>query len=94
MRTSKEARIFYNSQEWIDTRNAYVVSKGGMCERCDRPGGIVHHRRRLDASNVSDWETACGFENLELLCTSCHNKEHGTGDKTKRDGMTWGRLVG
>ena len=31
------AKAFYNSAAWRDTREAYMVSKHGLCERCGIP---------------------------------------------------------
>lgn len=39
-----------------------------ICERCQGIASLVHHRDR-DTSNVA-------FDNLESLCTQCHEKEH------------------
>ena len=38
--------------------------------------GIVHHKIHLTKENI--WESSISLEwdNLELLCISCHNKEH------------------
>ena len=41
------AKAFYNSAAWRDTREAYMVSRHGLCERCGKPGLIVHHRKAL-----------------------------------------------
>ncbi len=43
------AKAFYNSAAWRvqKTREAYMVSKHGLCERCGKPGLIVHHRKAL-----------------------------------------------
>jgi hypothetical protein len=41
-----------------------------------RPRGIVHHRVHLTPENIGDDRIAYGFDNLELLCQACHNREH------------------
>ena len=76
-----EAKRFYRSKIWERTRAAYAQQAGGLCERClasglYNPGAIVHHRIHLDAAGLRDPETALSFDNLELLCQDCHNKEH------------------
>lgn len=38
--------------------------------------GIVHHKVHLNDSNINDPYITLSFENLELLCIECHNKEH------------------
>lgn len=76
-----EAKRFYRSKIWARTRAAYMQQAGGLCERClasglYNPGVIVHHRVHLDAAGLRDPEIALSFENLELLCQDCHNREH------------------
>ena len=39
-------------------------------------GYIVHHKVHLTADNIYDPATTISFDNLELLCMDCHNKEH------------------
>ena len=70
------ARKFYNSKQWIKCRNAYRESVFYICERCNRPGEEVHHKTWLTPDNINDPYIALSFENLELLCMSCHSKEH------------------
>lgn len=65
---------------------------GIRCERCgapvyvygisDRnlygkiPRHIVHHKKYLDDINYLDESIAYDWDNLELLCKPCHDKEH------------------
>lgn len=39
-------------------------------------GYIVHHKCYIDANNIYNPEVTLNFDNLELLCLDCHNKEH------------------
>ncbi|GIW49194.1 MAG: HNH endonuclease [Caloramator sp.] len=71
------AKRFYNSKEWEECRKAYFVHRYGICERCGQPGDIVHHKIYLNPSNINNPAISLSFENLELLCQECHNKEHG-----------------
>lgn len=71
------AARFYKSKAWEQCRLAFVSSKFGLCERCYRPGNIVHHKIYLTPYNINDPEITLGWDNLELLCQDCHNKEHG-----------------
>lgn len=73
---------FYCSVAWINCRKAYAKSVGGLCEDCRdegriTPGEIVHHIKPLTPENISDPSIAYGWENLRLVCRSCHLKEHG-----------------
>jgi len=75
--TMKEwARWFYLSKSWIQTRNAYMSSKYGMCERCTRPAEIVHHKIWLTRHNINDPNITLNWNNLEALCRTCHAIEH------------------
>lgn len=65
---------FYKRKAWIDCRNTYFKYRFGLCERCGSPGEEVHHKIKLNARNVNDPNIAYGFENLELLCKSCHSQ--------------------
>ena len=72
---------FYNTKRWKSTREAYYVSVNGLCERCKKEGiveigKIVHHLEELNMLNMLIDDIAYGFDNLELLCQSCHNSEH------------------
>jgi len=80
------ARKFYSSQAWADCREAYKKSVGGLCERCMargqvEPGEIVHHRIHLTPETINDPEYTLNWNNLELVCRSCHAEEHGARKK-------------
>jgi 5-methylcytosine-specific restriction endonuclease McrA len=70
------AKKFYNSKEWKKCREAYKRSRFGICERCQGVGAEVHHKIYLSPDNINDPYITLSFENLELLCQSCHSKEH------------------
>ena len=72
---------FYNSREWRECRRAYISHVGGLCERCKakgiiQAGRVVHHKIHLTAENYTRPEISLSFQNLELLCQSCHEEEH------------------
>jgi 5-methylcytosine-specific restriction endonuclease McrA len=75
------AEQFYNSEAWRTTRAAFLMSKGGLCERCAVAGKvevatIAHHATYLTPQNINDPQVALSWDNLEALCQSCHNEEH------------------
>lgn len=67
---------FYNSTKWEKVRKAYKKYRHNLCERCGGVGYIVHHKEHLTMSNIYNPEVTINFNNLELLCMDCHNKEH------------------
>lgn len=75
------AKAFYKSKEWERCRAGYIKYVGGLCERCLSrgdivPGLIVHHKCYLTPENILDPTVTLNYDNLELLCQECHNKEH------------------
>lgn len=70
------AKAFYNSSAWIKCKNSYIKSVYGLCERCGKPGYIVHHKKHLTPKNINDPDVALNHINLEYLCQQCHNEEH------------------
>ena len=70
------AKEFYESPMWKRTRHAYRAARYGLCERCSGVGKIVHHKEWLTPENIHDDAVTLGWDNLELLCADCHNREH------------------
>lgn len=71
------SRAFYNSTAWKTCREAYKHKAVYLCERCGGPGVIVHHKNYISPENIDDPQVLLSFDNLELLCRACHDKEHG-----------------
>ena len=56
-----------------------------LCERCLKRGVIeagskdrpleVHHKIPLTEENITDPKVSLNWENLELLCKTCHDEE-------------------
>lgn len=81
-------RSFYKSAAWLKTRDSYMKSQGGLCERCRKdgiltPAEIVHHKIYLTEDNYKDPSVSLNWDNLEALCLDCHNREH-FGEQTDR----------
>lgn len=70
------ARKFYNSREWHKARQSYISHVHGLCERCGRPGKIVHHKTYITPMNMNNPDITLSFNNLEYVCHYCHNEEH------------------
>ena len=78
-------RIFYNSPEWLKCKDAYAASVFYICERCKRPGYMVHHKVYITDENESDPSITLNWDNLEYLCLECHNREHFSKEITRND---------
>lgn len=70
------AKSFYKSTSWKKCKDSYIKSVHGLCERCEKPGYIVHHKKHLTQSNITNPDVALNHDNLEYLCLDCHNKHH------------------
>lgn len=70
------AKKFYKSAAWLHCRAGYIESVFGLCERCGKPGKILHHKTYLTPENMNDPYITLGWQNLEYLCQDCHNNEH------------------
>ena len=86
------AASFYKSKAWQQCRAAYAKSVGGLCEQClkaglVKPGEIVHHKVHLTPDSINDPTVALSWDNLELLCRTCHAKAHGAAKRYKVDEM-------
>lgn len=80
------ANGFYGSEAWKQCRKAYAKSKGLMCERCLQKGLVVtrelqvHHRTELTPENITNPDITLNWDNLELLCKTCHDEAHAQRD--------------
>ena len=73
------ARPFYDSHAWKSCRQSYIAERikidGGLCEECRyRIGFIVHHKTKIDESNVNDVNVTLNHSNLEYVCKRCHDR--------------------
>lgn len=82
------AEKFYHSVAWRNKcRDAYSASQHGICERCMEAGKIVHHKTYITPDNLHDPDITLNFDNLELVCQDCHNKEHHSTHEPLREGV-------
>ncbi len=70
------AKWFYNSKAWKVCRAAYISKVFGLCERCPKPGKILHHTVYLTPENIRDPNISLNHDLLEFVCLECHNKIH------------------
>ncbi|WP_238899355.1 HNH endonuclease [Clostridium sp. YIM B02500] len=83
------AKAFYNSIAWKKCKKGFIKSVYGLCNRCGKPGKIVHHKVVLTPSNINDPSVTLNWNKLEYLCQDCHNKEHMSKYKAIRDDVTF-----
>ena len=84
----KFAKSFYNSKSWKMAQQAYRAYKKGICERCGKATGtIVHHKIHLTEQNIDDVNITLNFDNFELLCQDCHNREHHSTHRATVEGL-------
>lgn len=76
------AKSFYNSSAWIKCRNSFMKSKHYICDRCGEQAYIVHHKKHITPLNINDPNITLNWDNLQPLCTECHNVVHGNGEAT------------
>lgn len=58
--------------------------------------GIVHHIEHINDSNYQDQTLSMNWDNLELLCITCHNQEHMTTTSEVREDVRFdsqGRII-
>lgn len=77
------AKDFYKSVKWRRTSKVYAASQHFICERCGKPGRIVHHKQYISPKNIHDPMITLNWENLEYLCQDCHTREHLAGSGCK-----------
>lgn len=73
MATPEKILKFYQSMRWKKVRSYKRQLARGLCEKCGNAGWEVHHKIPLTLSNIDDPNISLGLDNLELLCTSCHD---------------------
>lgn len=89
MGTPDNVKKFYKSTQWQRCRNLKRLQARGICEECGGPGWEVHHIIPLTAENVTDPNIAINLDNLQLLCTSCHDAKRGSAEKEIRKDLTF-----
>lgn len=70
-----EAKRLYKSARWLKCRASYIATvPGGLCEHCNEAMGyIVDHIIEINSQNINDPNITFNHENLQYLCTPCHN---------------------
>lgn len=87
METPDKIRKFYHTAEWKRVRRYKRNLARGICEECGKAGWEVHHKIPLTLKNFDDVQIRIGLENLQLLCTSCHNAKRSEEKQIRNDVM-------
>jgi len=78
-------QTFYASMVWRTLRLNLILERGKehgvICEHCgkliiNQTDIHAHHKIELTPENVKDYNISLNPENIELICHSCHDKEH------------------
>lgn len=72
---------FYNSKEWKLLKEKKLLDVQYRCERCGHIAVEVHHIRPIQINE--GWILRLAYDNLEALCTDCHNYRHKRFQKKK-----------
>lgn len=70
------SKAFYESVAWRKCRNSFFIYKAGLCEQCGGVGLVAHHIIWLSPSNINDASIALNWDNLMMLCQTCHTQLH------------------
>lgn len=81
------AKKFYNSKAWTKCRESYIPKVFGLCEHCDEPGYILDHIVEININNINDPNVTLNHDNLQFLCTPCHNKKTFGNAEVTREGL-------
>lgn len=65
---------FYHSSDWRRLSMRYTQDRQFRCEQCGAIATQVHHK--VPIQTPDGWERRLDYDNLELLCTRCHNERH------------------
>lgn len=83
------AKKFYRTKAWQQCRKAYISTVHGLCEHCEGPGYIVDHVIEINSNNIHDASITLNHDNLQYLCTPCHNKKTFKKLEPTREGLAF-----
>ncbi|WP_342515246.1 HNH endonuclease signature motif containing protein [Sporosarcina sp. FSL K6-1522] len=61
----------------------------GLCEKCGGPGYILDHIIELNSTNLNDPDITLNHDNLQYLCTPCHNVKTFSKSQPLREGFSF-----
>lgn len=76
---NKKYKSFYNSKSWKTLSRAKLISVNYQCEAhvdnaCTGLAVEVHHVKPIQT--LDGWNRRLDWDNLEAVCTHCHNMRH------------------
>lgn len=88
---------FYCGKAWRDLSYRLKIERG-KCERCgwtpitkdDWQYLIGHHRKELTEENVDNPQISLNPDNIEIVCHTCHDKQHHRFGGRKEVKIVWG----
>lgn len=86
---------FYRSKEWRLLSRTYLQAAGYACEAglagCSKVAVEVHHTKPIQTEE--GWALRLEWDNLEAVCTNCHNGRHQRGRRKPMPGVIDIRLL-
>lgn len=80
---------FYRSKEWKITSRSKLQQAGYKCQArlqgCTHLAVEVHHIKPIQTDE--GWDLRLDWDNLEPVCTACHNGRHQRFKTKKEDGV-------
>lgn len=73
---------FYNSKEWRVLSQKIIADNNYKCIKCGSIATEVDHIKPIQTPE--GWELRFDINNLQPLCTKCHNDKHNRFKKRKR----------
>ena len=80
---------FYDSKAWRRLSKAFLTSKFYVCECCQGPAALTHHRQPLTPENINNPEITLNADLLQALCVECHNNIHKSAGGAVVQGLTF-----
>jgi hypothetical protein len=86
---------FYCLKPWKDLSYSLKIKANGKCAKCgetilDFSQLIGHHKIDLTEDNVNDVNISLNPELIEVICLSCHNKQHRRFGNKQHVYIVWG----
>lgn len=85
---------FYTGQEWRKFRLNLILERGNKCQRCGKTFKdsylVGHHKEPLTIENVNDVNISLNPNNVDIICSKCHNEIENRFGAKKQVFIIWG----